>query len=63
MFLTAETITLQTILTSISSFISSAITWIGQFANVIVENPLILAFVIVAFVGLAIGLIQRLIQL
>lgn len=51
------------ILSSISSVVTSAITWIGQFVTVITGNPLILLFVIVAFVGLGVGLISRLIKL
>lgn len=51
------------ILSSISSVVTSAITWIGQFVTVITGNPLILLFVILAFVGLGVGLISRLIKL
>ena len=39
---------------------TSAVSWIGSFVGAIVDNPLILTFVIVGFVGLAIGLIKRL---
>lgn len=54
---------LAAILEAITSFVTSAITWIGQFVTTITGNPLLLLFVIVAFVGLAVGLIGRLIKL
>lgn len=57
------TTTLATILSDIGSFVTSAITWIGDFVDCIVENKLLLAFVIVAFVGLGVGLIKRIIRL
>lgn len=51
------------ILSGISSVVTSAITWLGQFVTAITSNPLILLFVIVAFVGLGVGLLSRLIHL
>lgn len=59
----AESVTLATILANITSFVSSAVTWIGSFVGAITGSPLLLAFVIVAFVGLGVGLIGRLIHL
>lgn len=56
-------VTLSTILTSITSVVTSAITWVGNFITVITSNPLLLLFVIVCFVGLGVGLIGRLIHL
>lgn len=55
--------TMADILSAISSVVTSAVTWMGNFVTFIVSNPLVLLFVIVAFVGLAIGLIKRLISL
>jgi hypothetical protein len=49
-------------LTSISTFVTEAIKWVGQFVTCITSNPLLLAFVIVAFVGLGVGLIKRLVR-
>ena len=46
-----------------TEIVTSGITWVGQFVGAITANPLILMFVIVAFVGLGIGLISRLIKL
>ena len=51
------------ILSAVTSFVTSAITWVTSFATVITETPLLLMFVIVAFVGLGVGLIKRLIRL
>lgn len=54
---------MSTILTSVGEMVTAAIEWIGQFVTVITSNPLLLAFVIVAFVGLGVGLIKRLIRM
>lgn len=62
-FFTTATVTISTILESVSAIVTAAITWIGDFVGVITANPLILMFVIVAFVGLGVGLIKRLIRL
>lgn len=60
---TTSVATIQTILTSVGTFVTEAVKWVGSYVTVITENPLILAFVIVAFVGLGVGLIRRLIRL
>lgn len=51
------------ILADISSIVTSGISWIGSFVGAITSNPLILLFVVIAFVGLGVGLIRRLIRL
>lgn len=51
------------ILTNVGSIVTSSITWINAYVGAITDNPLIEMFVIVAFVGLGVGLIQRLIRL
>lgn len=51
------------ILSTISSVVTSAISWIGSFVGAITSNPLLLLFVVVAFVGLGVGLIKRIISL
>lgn len=58
-----EAVTITTILGYVTTFVTEAIKWVGSFVTVITDNPLILAFVIVAFVGLGVGLIKRLIRL
>ena len=55
--------TLATLLSDISIFVTSAITWVTSYVSAITSNPLILGFVIVAFVGMGVGLINRLIKL
>lgn len=61
-FFTAE-FTVANIIEVISSIVTAAITWIGDFVGVIVENPLLLFFVVFAMVGTGVGLIRRLIRL
>lgn len=60
---TAATPTVSSILTEVTAIVTSAITWIGQFATAITSNPIILMFVVVSFVGLGVGLIRRMIRL
>lgn len=55
--------TLATLITDIGSMVTGAVSWIGSYVGAITGNPLILAFVIIAFVGLGVGLINRLIKL
>ena len=43
--------------------VTGAVSWITSYVGAVTTNPLILAFVIVAFVGLGVGLINRLIKL
>ena len=49
--------------TDIGSMVTGAVSWITSYVGAVTSNPLILAFVIVAFVGLGVGLINRLIKL
>lgn len=56
-------ITMSTILGDVTTMVTSAIEWIGSYAEAITGNPLLLMFVIVSFVGLGVGLIRRLISL
>lgn len=46
-----------------SEIVSEALTWVGDVATTITSTPLILLFVLVAFVGLGVGLIRRMIRL
>lgn len=50
------------ILSDITLVVTEAIKWIGQFVTSITGNPLLLLFVVVAFVGLGVGLIKRIIR-
>lgn len=63
MILQTEVPAISAILTNVTALVTEAIKWVGSFVGVITSNPLILMFVIVAFVGLGVGLIRRLIQL
>lgn len=54
---------MTTIMTSVGTIVAEAIKWVGQFTTAITGNPLLLAFVLVAFVGLGVGLISRMIHL
>lgn len=56
----ATTVTIATIVGNVSTFVTEAVKWVGSFVGAITSNPLLLMFVIVAFVGLGVGLIKRL---
>lgn len=56
------TITIATIVGNVTTLVTEAIKWVGSFVGVITSNPLLLMFVIVAFVGLGVGLIKRLVR-
>ena len=54
---------MASILTDVTSFVTAAVGWIGDFVDVIVAQPLLEMFVITSFVGLGVGLIQRLVRI
>lgn len=56
-------IILDAIIAAITALVTAAIGWITSYAAVITSTPLLLIFVIVAFVGTGIGLIKRMIRL
>lgn len=58
-----EAVTIATLLGNVTTMVTSAVSWIGSFVGAITGNPLILMFVIVAFVGLGVGLIKRLVRI
>lgn len=55
--------TMATILSNVSAFVTEAISWVTSFCTCITGQPLLLMFVIVSFVGLGVGLIQRLVRI
>lgn len=55
-------VTVSTIVTNVTTLVTEAVKWVGSFVSAITSNPLILTFVIVAFVGLGVGLIKRLVK-
>lgn len=61
--MTTTAMTMETLMTSVGTIVTQSITWIGDFVGVITDQPLLLAFVVVSFVGLGVGLIKRLIRL
>ena len=54
---------MSTIMTSVGTIVTEAIKWVLEFVTAITGNPLLLAFVLVSFVGLGVGLIRRIIHL
>lgn len=57
------TVTVATIIANVTTIVTEAIKWVGQFVTVITANPLLLMFVIAGFVGLGVGLIKRIVRL
>lgn len=51
------------ILSNVTLLVTEAIAWVTAFTNCIVAQPLLLMFVVTAFVGLGVGLIKRIIRL
>lgn len=54
---------MEAIMGSVTTIVEAAISWITSFVGVIVAQPLLLAFVLLSFVGLGVGLIARLLRL
>lgn len=54
---------MSAIISNVGLLVTAAAGWIGEYTSAITSNPLIEMFVIVAFVGLGVGLIRRLIRL
>ncbi len=59
---TSAAYSIQTMLTDIGSWVTSSVTWVGEFVGAITDNKLILGFVLVALIGTGIGVINRLIR-
>lgn len=51
------------VLNNVTSFVTAAVGWVGSFVDCIVAQPLLEMFVITSFVGLGVGLIQRLVRI
>lgn len=54
---------MESLITTITSLVTAAVDWVGQYVTAITANPLLLIFVVTAFVGLGVGLISRIIRL
>lgn len=51
------------VLNDLTAIIASAIGWMGDYMDVVADNPLLLLFVCLPIVGLGIGLLKRMISL
>mgnify|MGYP000987504389 CR=1 FL=1 len=51
-----------TIISAIGSLFSEAISWVGDVAEAITSNPILLVFAVLPLVGLGVGLFKRLIS-
>lgn len=60
---TPTTVTIATLVGYVGDLVTEAVSWIGDYHNAIVSNPLILMFVIFALIGTGVGLIRRMIRL
>lgn len=54
---------ISAMLTDIGSWVTSSVTWVGEFVGAITDNKLILGFVLVALIGTGVGVINRLIHI
>lgn len=59
----ATEMTMATLLETITTIFTSCISWVGTVATTVASQPLLLLGVVVGFVGLGIGLFQRLLNL
>ena len=53
---------LSGIVSDVGSIVTGAVTWLTSFAGAITSNPIVEFFVIMAAVGLGVGLLRRLIS-
>ena len=58
-----ETVTVATILESVGTLFTSAMSWAGSVITTIVGNPLLLIFATLSLVGLGIGIVRRLMSI
>lgn len=58
-----ETVTIATILESVGTLFTSAMSWAGSVLTTIVGNPLLLIFATLSLVGLGIGIVRRLMSI
>lgn len=55
-----NTVTMSTVIESITSLFTGAISWLTTVVTTVMNNPLLLAFVLVAFLGIGISIFKRL---
>lgn len=51
--------TLATFLSSMTTFLTSLISWFTSLISFVVENPVLLVFVLIALAGSVIGIVRR----
>lgn len=54
---------MDTLITNVGSLVTAMVSYVGQWVGAIVAAPLLLAFAVVPLIGLAIGLLRRLINI
>jgi hypothetical protein len=58
------TVTMETVLTQVGTFLSSAVEWLGTCIDTIAGNPILFVMVVaMPIAGFAVGLLSRLIRL
>ena len=50
-------------MTDVTAVVTSSVSWISSYVGAVMNNPLILSFVILSIAGFGVGLIRRLIRL
>lgn len=60
---TSSTASVTTITSNVTSIVTAAASWIETYVGVIMDNPLILTFVVLSIAGMGVGLIRRMIRL
>lgn len=53
---------IQSLLTSVGTVVTSAISWMGSVTGAVTDTPLLLLFVALPLVGLGIGFFKRIIN-
>lgn len=54
---------MASLVASAGEIVTEALSWVSEVATTITSTPLILLFILVAFVGLGVGLIRRMMKL
>lgn len=60
---TSSTASVTTITSNVTSVVTAAASWIETYVGVIMDNPLLLTFVVLSIAGMGVGLIRRMIRL
>lgn len=53
---------MSTLITAITTIVTAACGWVGQFVTVITSNDLLLMFAVMPLVGLGVGMLKRLLK-